>query len=100
MEAELLNDFGNAHDSHILLVGKNQEDCVLEVVFGEHLVEFLPGDLNSFFVRRVDDIDEGLGVLVVVFPELSDLILTSDVLDGEFDLLELNSFDIEADGGN
>ena len=63
-------------------------------------MEFLSGDFDSFFIWGVDDVNEGLGVLVVMFPELSDFILSSDVPDGELDFFELNSFDVESDGGD
>ena len=100
VKAELLYNFRDTHHTHILFVGKDKKDGILELVFSKHLLKFLTGDLNSFFIRRVDDVDEGLCVLVVMLPELSDFILSSDVPNGEFDLLELNSFDIESDGGN
>jgi hypothetical protein len=100
VETQLFDNLGDAHHSHVLLVGKHQEHGILELVLSQHLLEFLASDLNSFLVGGVDHIDKGLSVLVVVLPELSDFILSSNVPDGELDLLELNGFNIEADGGH
>ena len=61
-------------------------------------MELFLGQLDSVFVRRIDDEDEALGVLVVVSPEESDFVLSPDVPDGEFDFLVLESLDVEADG--
>lgn len=100
VQTQLLHHLRDAHHTHVLLVGQNKQHGVLELVLREHLLQFLPGDLNSFFIRGVDHVDEGLGVLVVVLPELSDLVLSSDVPHGELDLLELNGFHVESDGGD
>ena len=100
VQSQLLDNFRDAHDSHVLLVGKDKQDGVLELVLGQHLLELLSGNLDSFLVRGVDNVDEGLRVLVVVLPELPDFVLSSDVPHGELDLLELNSLNIEPDGGD
>jgi hypothetical protein len=100
VETQLLGDFRNTHHAHILLVGQDQEHGVLELIFWEHLLKLLSGNLNSFLIWGVDDVDERLGVLVVMLPELSDLILSSDVPHCELDFLEFNSLNVKSDGWN
>ena len=98
MEAKLFSHFRNAHHAHILFVGQDQKNGILQFVFWKHFLEFFSGNLNSFFIWWVDDVDESLCVLVVMFPELSDFVLSSDVPDGELDLFELNGLNVESDG--
>ena len=100
VKSQLFSDFWNAHHAHILFVGQDQENGVLEFVFWKHLLKFLSGYLNSFLIWGVDDVNEGLSVLVVVLPELSDFILSSNVPDCELDLLKLNCLDVKSDGWN
>ena len=99
MKTEFLDNFWNTHNTHILFVSKNEKGSILKFVFWKHLLEFFSGNIHSFFVRWVNNIDESLGVLIVVLPQLSDLILSSDIPDCEFDLLELDGLDVESDGG-
>ena len=56
--------------------------------------------LDTFAIGRVDDKDEALSVLVVMAPEGTDLVLASDIPDGEGDVLVLDGLDVEADGGD
>jgi len=100
-EAEGGRDFGAIHGSgEILLVGEDEEDGVLELLFGEHLVELLLVLVDAVSIVGVDDEDEALGVLVVMSPELSDLIFANQVPDIELDVLVLNSLHVEANGGD
>ena len=98
VEAEFFYDFRNTHNSHILFVGEDEEDGILELIFRQHFLEFLSSDFHSFFIRRVDNVDQGLSVLIVMFPELSDLVLSSDIPNCELNILELDCFNVESDG--
>merc|ERR1712118_575181 len=66
----------------------------------EHLGELLAGILDTVSVVAVDDKDEALRVLVIVAPERTNLVLATDVPDGEADVLVLNGLDVEADRGD
>ena len=100
VKSQLLHHFGHAHHAHVLFVGEHQQYCILELILSEHLLELLSSYLDSFFIRGVDNVDEGLSVLVVVFPELPNLVLASHIPHSELDLLEFDGLDVEADGGN
>lgn len=98
VKTQLLSNFWNTHHTHILLVSQDQENGILEFVFWKHLLKLFSGDLDSFLIWRVNNVDEGLSILVVMLPELSDFILSSDVPDCKLDLLKFNSFNVKSDG--
>ena len=101
VEAELVSDFWAGEGAwEILLVGKDEKDSILKLFLGEHLVELFTVLLNSVSIVGVDDVDETLSVGVVVSPEKSDLVLTTDIPHVEGDVLVLDGLDVEADGGD
>ena len=63
-------------------------------------MELFAGIIDSVAIVGVNDEDEALSVLVVVSPEESNLVLTTDVPHSEGDVLILDSLDIEADSGD
>ena len=80
----------------ILLVGKDQEDGVPELVLVQHALQLLPGLDNTVAIVGVDDEDDALRVLEVMPPEGPDLVLATDVPHGELDVLVLDRLDVEA----
>lgn len=50
---------------------------------------------ESLLIRRVDHIDENIGVIKIVLPKLPNLPLTSNVPYIEFDAGGLHSFDVK-----
>jgi hypothetical protein len=101
VEAKLVGDLGAAHGSgQVLLVGEDEENGVLELLFGKHLVELVTVLFNTLLVVGVNHEDEALGVEVVVAPEETDLVLTSDVPHVEGDVLVFDGLHIEANGGD
>ncbi len=80
----------------ILLVSEDEEDSVPQLVLVEHALELLPGLDNTIAIVAIDDEDDTLGVLEVVSPERTDLVLTADVPHGELDVLVLDRLDVEA----
>lgn len=80
----------------ILLVGEDQEDGIPELVLVQHALEFLPGLDNTIAIVAINDEDDALGVLEVVSPQRSDLVLSTDVPHGELDVLVLDSLNVEA----
>lgn len=66
VEAKLVGDLGSVHRvRQVLLVGKDEEEGVAELVFVEHALEFLARFRDTLPVVRVDDEDDALGVLEV-----------------------------------
>jgi hypothetical protein len=108
VKTEALSDLLNLHGvGEILLVGENKEDGIAKLIFREHAVDLILRTVlivlaivNTLTIVRIDDEDNSLGVLVVVAPERADLILTSDIPNGERDVLILNSLNVETNGGN
>ena len=100
VQGEFLGDFGDTHDTLVLFVGEDQDDGVSEFLLSKHPVEFLLGEVNTVFVRGVNDENQSLSVLVVVSPQKSDFVLSPNVPDGEFDFLVFESFDVESNRGN
>ena len=60
-------------------------------------MEFLLSGFDSFLIRWIHHVDNRLSVLIIVPPERSDLILSSDIPNCHFYLLEFDCFDIETD---
>lgn len=99
VKAELVGDFGSVHGvGKILLVGKDQENGVAELVLVEHALKLFAGLNDTVTIVAIDDKDDTLGVLEVVSPEGTDLVLTTDIPDGELNVLVLDGLDVEADG--
>jgi len=101
VEAELVGDFGRVHRLwKILLIGEDEENSFPEFVLVQHAVQLFLGLTNSLPIVAVDDEDQPLRVLEVVPPEGSDLVLATDVPDGEGNVFVLDGFNVEADGRN
>jgi hypothetical protein len=80
----------------ILLVGKHQQDGIPQLVLVQHALELLSGLDDTVAIVGVDDEDNALGVLEVMPPERSDLVLATDVPYGKLDVLVLDRLDVEA----
>ncbi len=79
----------------ILLVGKHQEQRVPELILVQHALQLLTCLNNTVAIVAIDHEDDTLGVLEVVAPQGTDLVLTTDVPHGELDVLILDSLDVE-----
>jgi hypothetical protein len=79
----------------ILLVGKDQEKSIPQLVLVQHALELLTGLNNTVAIVAVDDEDDTLGVLEVMPPQRADLVLTTDIPHSELDVLVLDSLDVE-----
>lgn len=79
----------------ILLVGENKEESISELVLVEHSLEFLTGLNNTIAIVAVNDEDDTLGVLEVMPPKRTDLVLTADIPHGELNVLVLDSLNVE-----
>jgi len=86
-----------ADETH-LLVGKDEELCVVELLLVEHGEELGLVDGEAVAVGRVDDVNDGLGVGVIAPPVGPDRGLAAEVPHLELDVLVLHGFDVEPDG--
>lgn len=101
VKAELVSDLGSIHGvGQILLVGEDEQDGISQLILVQHTLEFLSGLDDTIPIVAVDDEDDALGVLEVVSPQRTDLVLTTDIPHGELDVLVLNSLDVEANSGD
>jgi hypothetical protein len=91
-----LSEFSIASYRQILLVGEDQEESVPQLILVQHALKFLTCLYNTIAIVGVDHEDNTLGVLEVMPPERSDLVLTPDVPYGELNVLVLNGLDVEA----
>jgi len=101
VQTKLVGDLGGVHGvGKILLVGKDQEESISQLVLVEHALQLLTGLDDTVTIVAVDDEDDTLGVLEVMSPEGTDLVLTADIPDGELNVLVLDSLDVETDCGD
>jgi hypothetical protein len=99
VEAKLVCDLGGVHGiGKILLVGKDKENGISELVLVEHALKLLSGLNDTVAIVGVDDEDDTLSVLEVVPPQRSDLVLTTDIPHGELNVLVLDGLDVETNG--
>lgn len=82
----------------ILLVGEDQEGSIAQLILVQHALQLLTGLNDTIAIVAVDDEDDTLGVLEVVPPERTDLVLTTDIPHGKGDVLVLDGLDVEALG--
>lgn len=100
-EAKLVCDLGGGHGiGKILLVGEDQEEGVPQLVLVEHALKFLPSLGDTVTIVAVDDEDDTLGILEVMPPQGADLVLTTDIPDGELNVLVLDCLNVEANSGD
>jgi hypothetical protein len=79
----------------ILLVREHEEHGIPELVLVQHALQLLAGLDNTVAIVGVDDEDDTLGVLEVMPPQRTDLVLAADIPHGELDVLVLNRLDVE-----
>jgi hypothetical protein len=79
----------------ILLVGEDEEQSVPELVLVQHALKFLSGLDDTVTVVAVNHEDDTLGVLEIVSPQRTDLVLTTDIPHGELNVLVLNRLNVE-----
>lgn len=80
----------------ILLVGKDQQQSIPELIFVQHTLQLLASLDDTIAIVAVDNKDDTLGVLEIMPPQRSDLVLSTHIPYGELDVLIFDSLDIEA----
>jgi hypothetical protein len=79
-----------------LLVGENQKNGISKLILVQHALQFLPGLNNTVTIIAVNDEDDTLGVLEVMSPQRSDLVLSTNIPYGELNVLVFDSLNVEA----
>ena len=97
VEAELVGDLRRVHRvGQILLVGEDQKDGIPQLILVEHALKLLASLNNTVTIVGVDDEDDTLGVLEVVSPERTDLVLTTNIPHGKLNVLVFDGLDVES----
>lgn len=66
METELVSDLGRVHRvGQILLVGKDQQEGITELILVEHALQLLAGLRDTLAIVRVDHENDTLSILEV-----------------------------------
>lgn len=66
VQAKLISDLRSGHSiGEILLVGKDKEEGIPELILVQHPLQLLTGLRNTFPIIRIDDENDTLGVLEV-----------------------------------
>jgi len=101
VKAQLICDLSSIHCiGQILLVCENQKNGISELILIQHTLQFLPSLNNTVTIITVNDEDDALGVLEVMSPQRSDLVLSTNIPYSELDVLVFDSLDVETDCGN
>lgn len=79
----------------VLLVGEDEEQSIPELILVQHTLEFLPGLNDTVTVVAVNHEDDTLGVLEIVSPQRTDLVLTTDIPHGKLNVLVLDRLNVE-----
>lgn len=79
-----------------MLVGEDQENGIPQLIFVQHALELLSGLDNTIAIVAVDNKDDTLGVLEVMPPQGPDLVLSTNIPDGELDVLIFDRLNVEA----
>ncbi len=80
----------------ILLVGEDQEKSFAKFILVQHALQFFASFNNPISIVGVDNKDDALGILEVVPPQRSDLVLPSHIPHGELNILVFDCLDVEA----
>lgn len=79
-----------------MLVGENKEQSIAELILVQHALQLLTGLDNTVAIVAIHHEDNTLGVLEVVAPQRTDLVLTTDIPHGELNVLVFDGLNVEA----
>ena len=80
----------------VLLVCEDQKHSILEFRGAEDMVELVGSHIDPVPVSTVHNINKSITIVVVMAPELSNLLLASHVPEGKLELAKLDGLDVEA----
>ena len=70
-----------------MLVSEDKNRHILQLFVTKELIQVALDFFNTRLISRVDDVDEGIGILVVVWPVGADLTLTTDIPNVELEAI-------------
>mmetsp|Transcript_13 Transcript_13/g.41 ORF Transcript_13/g.41 Transcript_13/m.41 type:complete len:243 (-) Transcript_13:27-755(-) len=98
LEAEDLDDLRRRQAlRQVLLVAQHEERRARERRVAQQAVQLALRGAHALAIVGVDDVDDRVGAVVVVLPQLAELLLATDVPHMELDILVLDGVDVEAD---
>jgi len=101
LQSELVCELTGAHGVwQVLLVGEDEEMRVSQLILLKHLLQLVMRLTDPFTIIGVHNENQSLGVLEVVPPQRTDLVLTANVPHSEADVLVFDSLHVEANGGD
>ena len=101
VKPETLCHLGGTHSvGQILLVREDQKDGVTELILTKHAVELVTSCIRTLTIIGIHHKDDAMGILIVVSPQRSDLVLPSDIPHSEANILVLHGFHVESNGGD
>ena len=79
-----------------MLVGENKEEGISKLILVEHALQLFPSLDNSVTIIAVDDKDDTLGILEIMSPQRSNLVLPTNIPDSELNILIFDGLDVKA----
>jgi len=80
VQAKLLGDIRNSHGvGQVLFVGKDEDNSVAQLILSQQLLQLKRSLIDTLTIVRVNHVDDTLSVQVVVAPQGTNLVLTSNV---------------------
>ena len=96
VQTKLIGDLSRVHGiGQILLVREDEQQGVPQLVLIQHPLQLLTGLNDTVTIVAVDDEDDALGVLEVMPPQRSNLVLSTDIPHGELNVLVFDRLDVE-----
>lgn len=78
-----------------MLVGEDQKNGIPQLILVQHALQFLPGLDNTIAIVAVNNEDDTLGVLEVMSPQGPNLVLSTNIPDGELNVLIFDRLNVE-----
>jgi len=98
MKTQLVCDLCGVHGVwQILLVGKDQKKSISELILVQHALQLLTSLDNTITIVAINDENDTLGVLEVMSPQRSNLVLSTNIPYGELNVLVFDSLNVETD---
>ena len=79
----------------ILLVGKDQKNGIPQLILIQHALQLLPSLNNTITIVTIDNKDDAVGVLEVMSPQGSDLVLSTNIPYSELNILVFDSLNVK-----
>lgn len=79
-----------------MLVGEDQQERITQLILVQHALELFTCLDNTISVVGIDHEDDTLGVLEVMPPQRSNLVLTTNIPHCELNVLVFDRFNVEA----